>query len=351
MKNNKRVTIAIVSYNGRKDLAECLPSVFSQNYPSDLLRIILIDNNSKDSTVDFVREKYPSIKIIENGRNVGFAEANNQAYYLAQKSNSDYFVLLNQDTVVSQGWLNRLVDIAERDKNIAAVQPKLMLYRDKDKINSLGNAIHFLGFAYCNHYGEEDKSNIVDKFLVPYPSGAACLLRMSALRKLGLFDDRLFMYHEDVDLGWRLRLAGFKVVVDPLSVVYHDYSFSKAKYKFYYMERNRLIVALENYRVLTLILFFPAWLFMELGLLFFALKNGWLKEKIAGYFWIVGHFFSILGRRISVQFRIRKVKDREILSIFTGKIMFQEVSYWPLTYLVNPLLSAYFWLARKIIFW
>jgi len=164
-------------------------------------------------------------------------------------------------------------------------------------------------------------------------------------------DERLFMYHEDVDLGWRMRLAGYHILLDPLAVVYHKYSFSKAKYKFYYMERNRLVVCLQAYRLATLLLFFPAWLVMELGIIAYAAKNGWLKQKLKGYWWIIGHWPSIFSRRLDYQFKLRRIKDRLIIKLFTGSIEFQEVSYFPLTYVVNPLMRAYLWLAQKIIFW
>ena len=228
-----KITIIIVTHNGRHYLDDCLGSVFNQNYPSELVKVIVVDNNSIDSTVEYIKEKYVQVKLVENKDNPGFAKANNQGYYLAQKNRSDYVALLNQDTIVERGWLKRLVDTAESDATIAAVQPKLLLYPEKDRINSFGNSIHFLGFAYCNKYKFKDQQDITIPFEVPYSSGAACLLKMSAIQKTDLFDDRLFMYHEDVDLGWRLRLAGYKVVLDPLSVVYHKYNYSKAKYKFY----------------------------------------------------------------------------------------------------------------------
>lgn len=351
MRSNPKITIVIVSHNARHYIQDCLESIYYQNYPRQCYRVVLVDNNSADSTVGFVKEMFPWVKVIENRTNRGFAEANNQGYFLARKNQADYLVLLNQDTIVSREWLRHLVDLAESKPKTAAFQPKLLLYPETTKINSFGNRIHFLGFAYCDKYRWPDRERQTAPFDIAYPSGAACLLRMSALAEVGLLDERLFMYHEDVDLGWRLRLAGYRVLFDPLAVVYHKYSFSKAKYKFYYMERNRLIVCLETYRVATLIILFPAWLVMELGLLAFALKNHWLKEKLKGYRWILFHWPSIFSRRLDYQFKFRRVKDRQLIRLFTGSIEFQEVSYFPLTYVVNPLMEAYLWLVKKIIFW
>ena len=215
----------------------------------------------------------------------------------------------------------------------------------------MGNSIHYLGFAFCNYYKHQDNLGLTEAFETPYVSGAACLIKMSALNKTGLFDERLFMYHEDVDLGWRLRLAGYKIMLDPLSVAYHKYNYSKAKYKFYYMDRNRFIVLLQNYRLLTLLLILPMLLFMELGIIIFSLKNGWFGEKLKGYAWIILHLPSILAQRINVQFKIRKVKDREIVKFFVGTIEFQEVDNWLLKFLINPIMQIYWLIIKKIIVW
>lgn len=348
---NKKITLVIVTHNARSYLPDCLASVMAQDYPRELAKVVVIDNASTDSTVEYLREVYPAVKVIANRKNLGFAQANNQGWFLAQKQGADYLVLLNQDTIVEKNWLRRLVAVAESDKKIAAVQPKILLHPQTDRINSLGNSIQFLGLAFCNHYQEKDQSGLTQPFLLPYVSGAACLIKMSALKKTGLFDDRLFMYHEDVDLGWRLRLAGYRLMLDPLAVVWHKYHYSKAKYKFYYMDRNRWLVIWQNYRLATLALLAPALLIWELGIVFFSLKNGWFKEKLKGWLWLLLHWPSILSRRLSTQFQVRKVKDREIMSLFVGSVRFQEVDNPVLKYLANPVMEVYFWLVKKIIFW
>jgi GT2 family glycosyltransferase len=348
---NKKITIVIVTYNSRQHLPDCLGSLERQNYDKSLIKIVVVDNHSTDSSVGYIKETFPSVKIVENRTNFGFAKANNQGYYLANKNKSDYLVLLNDDVIVEKNWLSKLVDLSESDKSIAAVQPKILLNQNRDRINSLGNSTHYLGFAYCNHYNEEDKKGKMAPFQLPYASGAAVLLRMSALEKTGLFDDSFFMYHEDVDLGWRLNLAGYKVMLEPASVIYHKYSYSKAKYKFYHMDRNRLIVILQNYRVLTLLLFLPMFLVMELGIILFSIKNGWFKEKIKGWGWILTHLPHILSQRLNVQFKIRQVKDRKIIRLFVSTIRFQEIDNPLLKYIVNPLMKIYWFVVKWIVIW
>lgn len=349
--HHKKITIVLVTYNARHYLPECLESVYRQDYPKGLVKIIAVDNNSSDSTVGYLQENHPEIKLITNRQNLGFAEANNQGYFLAKKQQSDYLVLLNQDTIVEPNWLLHMVDLAEGDDKIGAVQPKILLHPEKDLINSFGNSIHLLGFAYCNKYRHKDQQEVTRPFELPYASGAACLLKMSVLEKTGLFDDTLFMYHEDVDLGWKIRLAGYKVMLDPIAVIYHKYNYSKAKYKFYYMDRNRWIVILKNYKLLTLLLISPALVVMELGIIFFSFKNGWYKEKVRGLFWVLFHLPQIVFSRMRVQFGLRQVKDREILKEFVGSIRFQEIDNPILTYLVNPFMEMYFWIVKKIIVW
>ncbi len=348
---NKKITIVIVTHNARHFLPDCLHSLEQQDYPSNLVRVVIIDNNSTDSTVGYIREKFPQIKVISNRQNVGFATANNQGYFLAEKSKSDYLVLLNQDTIVKRNWLSHMIKISENNPKIVAVQPKLLLYPETNKINSFGNSIHYLSFAFCNFYRHQDNLGISEYFDIPYASGAAVLLKMSALQKTGLFDDKLFMYHEDVDLGWRLRLAGYRIVLDPLSVVYHKYSYSKAKYKFYYMDRNRWIVLLQNYRLMTIILILPMLLVMEFGIILFSIKNGWFREKMKGYLWILSHWPAILSQRIKVQFKIRKVKDRAVVKFFVGDINSQEVDNLLLRYGINPIMRLYWFVVKQIIFW
>ncbi|MFA5047538.1 MAG: glycosyltransferase family 2 protein [Patescibacteria group bacterium] len=348
---NKKIAIILPTYNGKDLLPDCLASLERQDYPPELLTIIAVDDNSTDGTVEYLQKNQPQIKIISNQKNRGFAAVNNQGYDLARQFHPDYLVLLNQDTIVDVGWLKSLIGTISQDKNIAIVQPKILLHPETNLINSFGNSIHFLGFGFCNYYRHPDNLPATLPFELPYASGAACLIDLKALEKVGLFDDRFFMYHEDVDLGWRLRLAGYKILLDPSAVIYHKYNYSKAVYKFYHMDRNRWLVMLQNYRLGTLLLFAPALIVMELGIILFSIKNGWFKEKIRGWRWILRHWSEIMARHSEIQSKMRRVGDREIVRLYVGSIKFQDVDNALLKCLVNPVTEAYFWLAKKVIFW
>ena len=347
--NNKKVAIVIVSYNSSSKLEACLTSLKKQTYPWELVDLILVDNNSLDDSIKIAIRHFPSIRIIKNSENQGFAKANNQAYELAKTLQVDYLVLLNDDTIVTPQWLDYLIETAESNQQIAAVQAKLMLWPEKDLINSLGNALTFLGFGYCNYY-RRPYSPILKSLELPYPSGAAVAIKMIVLEKAGLFDEIFFMYHEDVDLGWRLRLLGFKIILEPKSIVYHQYNFSKADYKYYYMERNRLWVYGKNYKLPTLIIFLPTFLLMELGIIFFAWRHHWLKYKLTGYWWLIKNWRRLLIERWKIK-KMRQVSDREILKLLVAEIKFQEVDNFLLNRIVNPLMTIYLWVAKQIIFW
>jgi GT2 family glycosyltransferase len=206
------------------------------------------------------------------------------------------------------------------------VQARLMLHPETTKINSLGNSTHFLGFGYCEGYHDIYKAGDNGLKEIFYPSGAAVLFKAEVLRQVGLLDETMWMYNEDQDLGWRIWLQGYSCVMTPSAVVYHKYEFSRSISKYYWMDRNRTIVMLKNYSWLTLILIFPAWLLMEIGLFIFSIQNGWFKEKLKvwAYFCSLKNWRQIIKARREIQ-KNRKVRESQILPMISAKIWYQEV--------------------------
>jgi GT2 family glycosyltransferase len=225
-----------------------------------------------------------------------------------------------------------------------------MLDPDRELVNSLGNVTHFLGFGYCRAYREKYNESQVKLSEIAYPSGACVLLKSEALKKIGLFDEEFWMYNEDQDLGWRLWLSGWQCLLASKAIAYHHYEFSRSVSKFYWLERNRLIVAWKNYSLLSLILFFPPLLLMELGTTYFSWRSGWLKEKrkVWSYFFNLKNWSYLLKARQQAQ-DLRKVPDYKILPLFSGKIAYQEIDSPLLKYGVNPVFSVYFSIARLLI--
>ena len=345
-----KVLIIIVTYNSSDYIGDCLSSLAKITYPKDRFKILIIDNASTDSSINYIKNNFSAIKLIENEKNLGFAKGNNIGFQYAIDNNFDYAYLLNQDTVVKLDFLEEVVKVAQNDSKIGAVQSKLLLYQDKSKINSIGNEIHYLGFAFAGGYKLPD-SNIKQREIT-YPSGASVLFNVSALKKVGLFNAEFFMYHEDVDLGWRLWLDGYKVVLGPDSVVYHKYEFSRSIKKYYYMERNRYLVMFQNYKLATLLLITPACLLMDIAMFFYSFFAGWWKEelKVWFYFFNFKNLSKILKTRAKIQ-KNRQISDREVIKRFVGKIEFQDLPNPILKYIANPIFNLYWQIIKKIIWW
>jgi len=358
-----KVGIILVNYKdyATRFLQDCRDSLRAQNY-SDF-QVYLVDNATSAESKKYLQENYAEAKIIANINNDGFAKGNNDGMKMALADGCEYIFLLNMDTVVAPNALAEMIKVVEADEKIGAVQARLMLWEKKNIINSIGNITHFLGFGYSVGYGKEwkgqtttpkpllgKKGGTVPKIF--YPSGAAVLFKKAALVEVGLFDEEYWMYNEDQELGWRLLLAGWKNILAPDAVVYHKYEFSRSISKYYWMDRNRILAILECYDILTLILIAPAFLIMELGLVLFSLQNGLFNEKLKvwNYFLTAKNWQYIKTARARNQ-KLRKIKDRAIAKLISGKIWYQEIGDWKLR-LINPIFNAYWvlvWVVLTIV--
>ncbi|MFA6605343.1 MAG: glycosyltransferase family 2 protein, partial [Patescibacteria group bacterium] len=241
MSKKNKIIVIIVSYNGKKYWDELMPTLLEEKYQDIDIDILVVDNNSSDGSADYLARNYPAIKVIRAESNLGFVGANNIAYQYAKENEAKYIYLLNQDTEVTNGFLRPLYDFAENNK-FGSLQSKLRLWPDKKLINTTGNAIHFLGFGYGLGSQQVDKNN--QKIVkINYASGAGVFIGMKALEDLGyLFDETMFMYLEDLDLGWSLSMLGYDSYLIPNSIVYHKYEFKRSMNLYTYFERNRLWV-------------------------------------------------------------------------------------------------------------
>jgi hypothetical protein len=350
-----RVAVILINYKdyAKKYLDDCIASLGRQSYPKDSFKVFIVDNATSSETQDFLKTMAPEAEIIPNQKNDGFAEGNNLVIRRAIEANYEYIVLFNMDTLADPDWLSELVATAEKNPQAGAVQSLILLHPETDKINSLGNQLHFLGFGFCEGYGEN-----ISKFKTQnskpffYASGASVLYPAKVLREVGLFDPEFFMYHEDTDLSWRIRQAGYEVALAPKSKMWHKYEFSRSMMQFYYMERNRMIMLFENYRLGTLLLIFLPFLIMELGMLGYSMIRGmfWTKIKAYGYFLRPKNWARMI-RNKRTKANLRKVSDRELAKLIVGKLEFQEIANPILKYLVNPILNIYWRVVRHLIFW
>jgi len=202
------VSIIITNFCGRSLLENCLKALSNTTYKNS--EVIIVDNNSSDDSVVFIEKNYPQIQLIKLNKNFGFAIPNNIAAKTAQ---GKYLVFLNNDTQVTPSWLNELIPPLENDKTIAMAQS--LLLRENETVDSSGDFIDSLGRAYSNH--DIPKK---DRFILS-PRGACMITRRDIFLDLGGFDESYFVSFEDVEIGWKSWLFGYKVVIIPSSIVYH----------------------------------------------------------------------------------------------------------------------------------
>ncbi|MDD5622945.1 MAG: glycosyltransferase [Actinomycetota bacterium] len=242
------ISVSIVNLNGEKYLKCCLDSLKELNYPQDKLEIILIDNNSTDESLDLVKSGYPYVKIIKNGKNMGFACANNQA---AKVAGGEYIAFLNNDTRVDKNWLIELLKPIYKDKEIIASGSKVLSIDGKN-IDFVGGMINFEGKGFQIDYDLSiEKDHYYDYRYLPFVNGGAMLVNREIFLDTGGFDEDFFAYYEDVDFGWRLWVLGYRVVFAPKSIVYHHHHgtskvFSEDRLRFL-KERNSLYSVFKNY--------------------------------------------------------------------------------------------------------
>ncbi len=215
--------VVILNWNGREHLEQFLPSVVK--HTPRQVRIIVADNGSTDDSVEWIKKSYPSVEIILLGENHGFAKGYNIAL---EQVDAECFVLLNSDIEVTEGWLEPLVATITNSQDVGAVAPKLRSYGYRDMFEYAGAAggyIDILGYPFCRgrilSTLESDSGQYDDKREVFWASGAAFCCRAELFRRMGGFDADFFAHMEEIDLCWRMQLAGYKVMVEPRSVVYH----------------------------------------------------------------------------------------------------------------------------------
>jgi GT2 family glycosyltransferase len=213
-----RPSVVIINYNGLRFLEELLTSLQGQTLSP--FHTLLIDNASKDESVSFVRTHFGWVEVLPQHRNLGFARAGNLGMGHVQ---GEFAALLNTDMRLEPTWLAELVKPALADPQVAAVASKLLLYSDPARLNGVGGVMNYLGYTWDRGMFELDEGQYDQPAQVLFASAGAALFRRSVFLESGGFDERFFMYHEDVDLGWRLWLLGLRVVTAPQAVAYHHF--------------------------------------------------------------------------------------------------------------------------------
>ncbi len=340
----------VLTYEAAPFVDDCFACLSRMRSPGAEVEVIAVDNLSHDATVRLLKERHPWVTLVENHSNLGYAGGNNTGIRLALEHGAEFVYLLNPDTEVAPDFLEEALAVARAEPRAGAVQSLLLLASERDRVNSAGNAIHFVGLGYVTRYREPASTVPLAPAEIAFASGAAVLYRASALQEVGLLDEDLFLYHEDLDLGWRLRLAGFTALLAPRSIVFHKYDFSRNPSKLYFMERNRALVLLKNLRWWSLVVLAPALVAAEAGLAAVALRGGWFGQKVRawGYLLRPKAWRQVrAGRRR--QRGIRRVGDREIARIMSAEVVFDGLAGAWLTRVANPVMRLVWRALRPLI--
>ena len=278
------VTIIILNWNGKFLTEECLRSVQAIRY--DAMKIMMIDNASSDGSIEYLKTKFSGVEFVANDRNLGFAEGNNVGIRIALAREDDYVLLLNNDTIVDTELVQCLVDVAEKDKRIGFVGPKVYFYDyngRKDIISFAGGLIDF-NKGKVVHVGEKEidmgQQNLVKDY--DYVEGSCLLVRVDTLKRIGLLDPAYFLYWEEIDLCVRGMAAGYRSVYAPAGMIWHKIGASSKGYgNTYYMTRNRFwfmqtYASKEKYCSFLLYFFgYDLWVLVR----FFLLRQHFLRVR------------------------------------------------------------------------
>lgn len=345
----KKVGIILVNYKdyARKYLGACRDSLRLQTYTN--FEIYIVDNASSFSSFDYLKSFYPEANILARFDG-NYCAANNLGMTTAINDGCDYLVAANMDTEFDSNWLKGLVLALDENSEAGVAQSLIFLdpqneaERQNPLVNTAGNLIHFLFFGFTSYYRQKKSDFKIKNYSeISYASGCSFIIRSEVYKLIGGYNEDYYMYHDDLDISLKTRLAGYKVILATNSTLFHKYEFERSILMLYYIERNRILSYYSFYSVPYLMLLAPFFIIMSLGMSFFALKSGWLKTKLRVdiYFLKPSSWRLIAKNRRQLQ-ALSKKNPKEIRQTFVGAIEFQEIDNVVLKHLVNPVFN-YFW--------
>ena len=303
MSENPLVSVIVLNYNAGKLLLNCIWSIKKSTYKN--LEIIVVDNISTDKSQETCKEKYPDIKLIQNNENFGYCEGNNIGI---REAKGDYIIILNPDTIVESNWIEELIS-AYNKFGEGLYQPKHLSLNEKTIYMSAGNMLNIFGFGYAREKGKRDENQFNKIEEIGYASGTCLFTSSAVLKKVGLFDPFIFLYHDDLDLGWRASQLGIKSYYVPTSLIYHaeSYSLKWNAEKFYWLERNRKYCILTHYSKQTYSKIFPTLLVVDFFVWIFYLTKGFLGSKIRAE-------LDIIKNRKAIKIKYEELESKKIVS-------------------------------------
>lgn len=315
-----KAAVVILNWNGRKFLEQFIPKVVAYNPAYS--EIIIADNCSTDDSVEWMTNHFPQIKIIKNASNGGFAKGYNEAL---SQLDAEYFVLLNSDVEVTDNWMDPIITLMDNDLTIAACQPKIRSYNEREKFEYAGAAGGFIdkwGFTFCrgrifNTY-ENDLGQYDDTREVFWATGACLFVRASAWKEIGGFDEDFFAHMEEIDLCWRLRNKEWKVMYCGSSTIYHiggGTLTTKNPQKTFLNFRNNLILLCKNHA--------PGYFWLKIGLRMVLDSIASIRFLLTGEFthsWAVFRAHMSFYKQLTKTLRKRREMKKEIKKYATSCI-------------------------------
>lgn len=320
-----KTSVIIPNWNGKDLLRECLNSLTKQTYRE--VEIIVVDNGSTDQSLEYVKNNFPKVKIVQLDKNYGFAKAINEGVKL---SKAKYVVFLNNDTKVDKDWLKSLVECAEKYPEVISVNSKILNFFNPKLIDGVGIEINEVGQAKSIGWNQKDTGQFNEEIYIFGATGGASLFRREDFIKVGSFDENYFMYYEEVDFAFRAQFSGYKSIYCPKAKVLHKHKATAKKLPShieYWQFRNMTQTIIKDFPTSVLLKRFR-WLkiiLVHLNTIFYQIKNGFLDPPFMAELWLVWHLAYLIKMRWKIQ-EMKKVNDEYIENFLLEK----KITFWGL---------------------
>ena len=341
MNESSLVSIIVLNYNAGELLLNCVNSLKKSTYTN--LEILVVDNISSDGSQTKCKEKFPDIKLIQNKENLGYCGGNNIGI---ENAKGKFIVILNPDTIVEPNWISELIS-AYNEFGEGLYQPKILSLNEENIIQSTGNMLHVFGFGFARDKGNKINEQREEIEKVGYASGTCLFTTRKVIDQVGLLDEFLFLYHDDLDLGWRAAQIGINSYYVPKSKIFHveSYSLKWSSKKFYWLERNRKYCLLTHYSKETYKKMRFSLMLVDLFVWAFYFSKGFLRAKIKAELEIKRNKEFIEKKYLELEKR-KIIPDKELIKKFPDEIFVPiDVSQQSMNQTFNSILTK---LSKKV---
>ena len=315
MNESPLVSVIVLNYNAGELLLNCVDSLKKSTYTN--LEILVVYNISSDNSQKKCKEKFPEIKLIQNNENLGYCGGNNVGI---KEAKGKFIVILNPDTIVEPNCISELVS-AYNKFGEGLYQPKILSLTEENIIQSTGNMLHVFGFGFARDKGNKVMDKIEETEKIGYASGTCLFTSREVIDKVGLLDEFLFLYHDDLDLGWRAAQIGINSYYVPKSKIFHveSYSLKWSSKKFYWLERNRKYCLLTHYSKNTYEKMKFSLMLVDLLVWVFYFSKGFLGAKIKAELEIKKNK-EIIEKKFQELENRKKISDEKLIQNFPDEI-------------------------------